>query len=308
MKKTTEQFIFEARTVHGNKYDYSQTKYVHSMGKVKIICPKHGCFLKTPNNHISSKSGCPSCAKKYRPTTEEFVEDMKQLHGNKYDYSNVLYINNKTKISIICPQHGTFEITPANHRNGMGCHLCANKNKGTYHKKDTSWFIETAKKIHNDKYDYSRVNYQTYHSKVIIVCPKHGEFNQTAGSHIHNKNGCPLCATERIEGGYGVKRFQNNPHLKNEQGHLYVIQLFDEHERFIKIGITKQIQERLTGRFPYSHQIITIVNGNLYELFKKEQKMKRKFKQLKYRPKYKFSGHTECFSLYATELLLEDLK
>ena len=92
-----------------------------------------------------------------KKTTEEFIKEAKEKHGNKYDYSKVEYINNHTKVCIICPEHGEFWQFPQDHLKGRGCICCAGVKKLT-----TSDFIEQAKKIHGDKYDYSKVIYKGY--------------------------------------------------------------------------------------------------------------------------------------------------
>jgi very-short-patch-repair endonuclease len=123
-------FIEKAKIVHGNKYDYSLVDYKNNYTKVKIICPIHGVFEQKPYAHTSNKSGCPKCgleksSKKQRMSYEKFIEKAKTVHGNKYDYSLVKYINAKTKIKIICPIHGVFEQIPDNHlRKNYGCPKC----------------------------------------------------------------------------------------------------------------------------------------------------------------------------------------
>lgn len=128
MKITTEEWISKARIVHGNRYDYSKVNYVKSSQKVKIMCCKHGEFEQTPNNHLKGQ-GCPKC--KYelhslqtRQTKEDFVRKAIKVHSNKYDYSKSEYINNRTKICIICPEHGEFTQVPHDHISGCGCPKC----------------------------------------------------------------------------------------------------------------------------------------------------------------------------------------
>lgn len=123
-------------------------------------------------------------------TTEEFIEKSKQLHGNKYDYSKVKYINNHTKVTIICPIHGEFEQIPSNHLRKRGCPKCAGKNK------TTEEFVEEALKVHGNKYDYSKVQYRKNSENVCIICPKHGEFWQTPSNHLYGQ-GCPKCGRKR---------------------------------------------------------------------------------------------------------------
>ena len=122
---TTSDFIKKAKEIHGDKYDYSKTQYINAKTKVIIICKIHGEFTQNPHNHISSKSGCPKCSKNHnRYTNESFIDIVKQIHNNKYDYSLVNYINAYKKIKIICPKHGIFEQTPHHHLNKHGCPKC----------------------------------------------------------------------------------------------------------------------------------------------------------------------------------------
>lgn len=127
-KQTKEQFIEKARLVHNNKYDYSKVNYINSKTKVEIICPIHGSFFQAPIKHTSSKQGCPKCAneengKRCRKSFEGFIKRAKSVHGNKYDYSKVNYINSSTKVEIVCPKHGSFFQSPNNHYK-YGCPKC----------------------------------------------------------------------------------------------------------------------------------------------------------------------------------------
>lgn len=128
-RKTTEQFIIDAKKVHGGKYNYSKSVYKNAKTKLTITCPKHGDFEITPTNHTSGKIGCPKCSleelsKRFRSNTDNFVKKAIVKHGNKYDYSSVNYVNNYTKIGVICHKHGIFYITPFNHLSGKGCPIC----------------------------------------------------------------------------------------------------------------------------------------------------------------------------------------
>jgi very-short-patch-repair endonuclease len=118
-----------------------------------------------------------------------FISKAIKIHKNRYDYSNVNYINAKTKINIICKEHGIFEQTPNNHLNNYNCQKCA-KN----FKLDTLGFIKKAKQIHNDVYDYSKVEYINADTQIIIICKIHGEFIQIPDFHINRKCGCPKCS------------------------------------------------------------------------------------------------------------------
>ena len=189
---TTEEFIKKAREIHGDKYDYSKVKYLNTKTKICIICPVHGEFWQTPNSHLR-KRGCPKCGDeqmkdKQRLSIYEFIEKAKKIHHNRYDYSKTEYINDKTKVCIICPEHGEFWQTPNNHLKGKGCPSCYGNKKMT--KED---FIKKAKETHENRYDYSKVEYINTDIKVLISCPEHGEFWQTPYKHINCHQGCPKC-------------------------------------------------------------------------------------------------------------------
>ena len=190
-KLTTEEFIKKANKKHNGKYDYSKVEYIDSHTKVCIICPEHGEFWQGPANHLSGQN-CPKCASIEVHTNqsnkkEGFIQKAKEIHGDKYDYSKVEYINNHTKVCIICPEHGEFWQKPIHHTQGKGCPYCGGTKKLT-----TKEFVEKAKQIHGDRYDYSKVDYISAETKVCIICPEHGEFWQTPHAHLAGQN-CPKC-------------------------------------------------------------------------------------------------------------------
>jgi len=194
----TESFIKEARKIHGDKYDYSKVEYVNTMSKVCIICPIHGEFLQTPNKHLSGNN-CPKCShQSYLHTTESFIKEARKIHGDKYDYSKVRYINAHTKVCIICPIHGEFWQLPTNHLRGKGCQKCKNELLGNLNSSSTNDFIIKAKNIHGDKYDYSKVEYVNNHTKVCIICSIHGEFWQNPNHHLRG-HGCRKCRESHLE-------------------------------------------------------------------------------------------------------------
>lgn len=196
---TTNDFIKKAKEIHGDKYDYSKVEYINAKTKVCIICSKHGEFLQNPHNHISNKSGCPKCSKNHnRYNTENFIDKVKCLYNDKYDYSLVKYVDGKTKIKIICPIHGIFEKSPMKHLQGQGCPKCSKTNASLKNRKTYNMFVTEAQKCHGNKYDYSKVNYVNANNKVCIICPKHGEFWQTPHHHL-NGIGCPKCKMSKLE-------------------------------------------------------------------------------------------------------------
>ena len=217
-KSCSNKFIEKAKKVHGDKYDYSKVEYINSSTKICIICPRHGEFWQKPNDHLSGY-GCPKCAGTKKLNNEEFIEKAKKVHGDKYGYSKVEYINSSTKICIICPEHGEFWQTPHAHLSGQGCSICgkiinllANQER---FKESKDSFVERAKKIHGDRYDYSKIEYKGAHIKICIICPEHGEFWQTPHSHL-NGCGCPICKESKLEKKVRLLLINNNINFRQQ--------------------------------------------------------------------------------------------
>lgn len=126
--------------------------------------------------------------------TDNFIKKSNIIHNNKYDYSKINYKNTATKVEIICPKHGSFWQKAGNHYSILkqGCPDC-----GGSKLLNTETFIEKAKKVHGNTYDYSKVNYINNNTIICIVCNEHGTFNQTPTSHLDAKCGCPKCAFNR---------------------------------------------------------------------------------------------------------------
>lgn len=195
-----EEFLKKAIDVHGEKFLYSksQENFKGWKQKIIIICKIHGEFLQTPNNHISNKRGCPICGKIRRAliatkTTSNFIESASKLHNNFYDYSEVNYINNSSKIKIICKIHGKFLQSPSKHLIGQGCFKCKLIDNGDRTRDTIENFIYKANIIHNHKYIYDETVYgQNAHCKIKIICKIHGAFIQTPTHHLGGK-GCSSC-------------------------------------------------------------------------------------------------------------------
>lgn len=126
-------------------------------------------------------------------TTNSLIERLKNVHGDKYLYDNVEYVDCKTKITLTCPKHGDFSMLPFSALRGQGCPKC--KGRGL----SEGDIIERFRDIHGDKYDYSKVNFNKMHEKVCIICPQHGEFWMTPSKHYSKKQGCPKCGRDNIK-------------------------------------------------------------------------------------------------------------
>lgn len=199
---TKEQFIIKAIAKHGHRFNYSKVVYINNCTNVIIICPIHGEFKCTPANHLKG-TNCPKCSNEKQSrdrlsTTEEFIQKANLIHNNKYDYSKVVYIGCFSKIIIICPIHGEFQQNARDHLRGYGCSSCGFYKIGNRRRSNLEEFVRKARLIHGNKYDYSKVVYINGNSKVIIICPIHGEFEQTPGSHLYG-NGCSNCSESKGE-------------------------------------------------------------------------------------------------------------
>ena len=201
-KLSLEEFIIRARLIHGDKYDYTKSQYNGMDNKINIMCPIHSEFYQSPINHLQGK-GCVKCGatqisdSKYF-TKEEFIKRANSVHDNKYDYSKSDYKHSQEKIIITCLIHGDFEQRANAHLLGQGCPSCMAYNNFLLFKSNIDKFIQKAKEVHGDKYDYSKVTYINNQTKVTIICPVHGEFSQRPKDHL-NRQGCPGCKKSKGE-------------------------------------------------------------------------------------------------------------
>lgn len=193
-KLSTEEFVEKANIVHNNKYEYFNTTYSGRLNNLIINCGKHGLFKQMAYVHLRGQ-GCPQCATENRRlNSDKFIKSVKAIHGNKYDYSNTVYITARNKINIICPMHGIFKQRPYDHLNGSGCPKCVGLNIKT-----NGEFINESKKIFENKFEYNNTKYVSSRSHVIITCKLHGDFNVTPNNHLSKQQGCPICKESKGE-------------------------------------------------------------------------------------------------------------
>ena len=210
-KYTKEKFIEKAKEVHGNKYDYSKVNYVNSSTKVCIICPEHGEFWQTPNSHLNG-SGCPECSGLKKWDTEKFIKKAREVHGNRYDYSEAVYVNKRTPVTIICPIHGKFVQNPHNHvSQKQGCPLCGKKYAIEWRKNDYRSFVDESIKRFGNIYEFPNIEneYENSHSKIHIKCKKCGSiFEKIACDHITSPHGgCLKCYANKSTGEEEIGEF-----------------------------------------------------------------------------------------------------
>ena len=197
-----DDFVARTRKIHGDRYDYSRTIYgASNKTKVTIVCRKHGPFKQIPNSHLSGY-GCPKCgieemSSAISSSATKFIRSARKIHGRRYDYSQVVYKGNKTEVRIICSSHGVFKQKPNGHLTGQGCSKCGVVSRTDARRLTAREFIATAKKVHGNRYNYSKVVYTNNRTKVRIICPRHGVFEQTPAQHSHH--GCQYCKKSKGE-------------------------------------------------------------------------------------------------------------
>ena len=203
--KTQEEFIEDAKRVHGDKYDYSEIKYTRSETKVKIYCKAcEEYFYQTPNNHLAGK-GCKKCSikrshDKAKLTSEEYIKRAKEVHGDKYDYSKLIYKGLSHKVEIYCKKCNKYFWQSADkHLLGQDCNCYKIEKIRKKRASTKEEFIRKANIIHKNGFDYSDVEYINVNTPVKIKCKKCGKlFLQTPGNHLAGK-GCSYCKASKGE-------------------------------------------------------------------------------------------------------------
>lgn len=280
--KTLDGFIRQASEIHDNKYDYSHSVYVNDRTKIKIGCPCHGFFEQSPNDHLRGH-GCSKCGGSSRLSQEDFIWKSRQCHGDRYDYSQSVYVNTSTKVKIGCRTHGVFEQIAKDHFSGHGCPACTDNKRLS---KDD--FVAKSRLVHGDKYDYSAVICgKNNKEKVKILCLEHGAFIQKMNSHLTGQ-GCPSCTT------YGFD--------PSKPGLLYFLKFEKPFASFWKIGITNRTRrERFRGDFDFvtSQYLWEFDKGS--DAYQIEQSVLREFRKYRFDDSFLFSllevaGDTECFA------------
>ena len=229
-------------------------------------------------------------------TKFEFVIKANKIHNNTYDYSKVVYVNNKSKVIIVCPIHGDFHIAPGNHINGKqtGCPSCSLVKKGFARRTPRENYITRASKIHNNQYAYDNLVYHGHHHKLLVTCTIHGDFEQVASKHLKG-HGCPKCSVS----GFKAEKSAT----------LYYLKIEYKNRVLYKIGITNR---SITERFCVADlNKITVLYTKDYvkgaEAYQEEQRILKEFKHFKYTGPavLESGGNTELFSI---DILKKDIQ
>lgn len=200
-RTTVSEFINRSMILHGDRYDYSLiTTIAGQLAKVPIICRIHGVFEQAASSHLTG-FGCRRCSRavdrsrkadKLKYDNDWFVARAIETHGNRYDYSESIYVGSANRVVIGCRTHGPFEQTARDHLCGYGCGPCGLDGLRRANARTTTDFIIAARAIHKDRYDYELARYVNKDTKIDITCPDHGLFAQSPHHHLHGQ-GCPIC-------------------------------------------------------------------------------------------------------------------
>ena len=211
---TKTLFIKKAKEVHGDKYDYSLMDYKNNYTKIKIICPKHGAFEQNPTSHLQG-CGCPKCAIEDTTISEEkfllAVKNNNQYFTTWKDYCERKRIGTIEKFRAICKMCGSEQMISYAHLKSKKQPKCCRQLKAK------EQYLKKAKIIHGDKYDYSLVDYKNNKTKVKIICPEHGVFEQSLINHIDNKCGCPICKESKGEKVIRIWLNKNNIEFESQK-------------------------------------------------------------------------------------------
>jgi predicted nucleic acid-binding Zn-ribbon protein len=313
---TLDKVKQKASMLHGSKYTY--VELLKEKGKpvrVVCICPTHGEFTIRAARHYTEGKGCPKCSS--TTSIEEFIRRAKEKHGNRYDYSKVVFSTLKDKVTIICKEHGEFMQTANDHVLYRGCPKCGVLKRVKSKTKDTEWFINKASKLHSNKYLYDKTVYKKAAEKVTITCPEHGDFQQKPIQHTTGQ-GCPDCGIQKVT---EVKRNSPDKNMwsysnwkkagegsKHFDGYkLYIIECSDLNgEMFIKVGKTyNKVSERFRGaNIPYEWKLVKVIEGSALYISKLEEELHKNLKSsgYGYRPKIQFNGASECYNCSYSEV------
>ncbi len=287
VKNRFETLEKDFRKIHENTYSYSKAVYVNATTKLTITCPVHGDFEQSSNVHLRG-GGCPSCghlktvSEAVRKASIEFEGRANKIHSKKYDYSNVEYINARTKVKIFCLAHGEFCQSPDAHLKGKGCKKCATKANTELQRYTEEKLINKFNAVHQNRYSYEKLIYLGLSKKIIITCPVHGHFESKAQHHLDG-TGCPKCAK------YGFNT--------SIPGILYYLKI--SNGLAYKIGITNR---SVRERFPRDWEKIEILKEWYFEdgqmAYAKEKDIMTTYFEFKYEgPELLESGNSELFMM-----------
>lgn len=273
--------IEKARHKFDNKFTYIIGNAKRVIDKITITCPIHGEFIQEARVHLKSTEGCPKCSReksniKQRKSQEDFIQEAKITHNNKYSYDKTVYINDLTKVIITCPIHGDFKQQAGSHigKASCGCKKCAIQEQSDNQRLPKSEFVNRLQLPEHITVDFN--TYVSCKTKVNCTCAYHGDFVQLPEILYSGKGICPTCAKQLR--GWNRSLYKESPTT------VYVLELING---TYKIGITKacNVYTRYTKQDrPYIKQIafqVTMLNG--LDAWDIEKQVLKKLASFKYK-------------------------
>lgn len=282
----TEYFKNLANEVHNNFYDYSFSIYKSHNSQIDIVCPIHGIFTQETNSHIQGH-GCPKCSFKNNGEKLKICKN-EELKNLPYNINlNKNFLIGKDSI-IISTNYGDCKMKVYSLLSGNKPSITSAINK-------TKYFINQAREIHGNKYNYDLVNYKNANTLIKIQCSQHGIFEQIPSSHL-NGNGCKYCSYD-YSGWNHFKWVEKGNISKNfESFKVYIVKLENKNEIFYKIGKTYKKIEKRFKEIPYKVTILKVFKGDGLEMSILERNLQKQNIEFKYLPLLDFGGKYECFS------------
>lgn len=232
-KLTQEEVISRCKKIHP-EYNYDKLIYVNANTPFIVTCPIHGDFETRASRFImGAKCGCPKCNTGFIKyvSLEEFKRRCIEQFPN-YDYSKANFKGEYNKITVTCNIHNyTWNPTIKDLMNGHGCPLCGRESLQKTQALTLQEFIQKAREIHGNKYDYSKADYYNSSTPITIICPKHGEFQTTPNSHLSQKTGCPRC--KQSKGESVIELFLNEKQIQYIKQYPIVCNLKKNNKTYI---------------------------------------------------------------------------
>ena len=242
-----DEFLRRCTQKHGKKFKYIKNSWKGLDSEIQFICPRHGLISMLAKTHIRNSinnTGCRVCGhelkgSKKRLSAAEFFARCSRIHEGKYDYSKSIYISTKKEITILCKSegHGTFAQLAGEHLRGSSCPRCSSTGLKT-----NIDFIKSCKDTHGDLYEYTKTEYKGSNNKVTITCRVHGDFPQTASSHL-NGSGCPECSKTLKIGWDNIGDMIEDKERHNQECDFYLYSLIG-YPGLVKVGIASSHSKR----------------------------------------------------------------
>lgn len=290
--RTHEQFIEKLKLKNPMILKKFKIISFYTKAHDKILLKgKYGLVQVTPSKLVGLNSS-PTITSAVNQT-DYFINQAKEIHGDEYNYSKTIYAKSNKKIIITCKKHGDFLQSPHSHLKGHGCPSCGEERRINSVAITFKNFIKKSNLVHNNKYNYDKVVYNVIKDKAIITCPIHGDFVQKVESHM-NGVGCPKCNSMHF---HLKSILKHSSDYKANECELYIIEMFNNNEKFYKIGITTRgVSTRFKILKFYKYNVISTIKDTTYNIKFLENYIHEKLSKYSYIPEYKFDGHTECFS------------